>query len=91
MYDERDLQYDRSHLEPRRFMAKKPDECPQCGASKIARISYGRPSYCDAMVKELEAGKLILGGCCPQGGDPIRHCNACKHRWGNRDFPVSRK
>ena len=78
-----------SGLEPRRFMAKKPVKCPQCGASKIAWISYGMPSYSKAMVKELDAERIILGGCCLRGDDPIWHCNACEHRWGNRDFPDS--
>ena len=60
--------------------------CPVCGASEVARIGYGLPRFTAELTADLDAGRVVLGGCDISGDDPVWLCRACKHAWG-RLFP----
>ena len=57
----------------------KPETCPRCGASKIADILYGMPAYSEVK-DDLDAGRLVLGGCCVSDDDPPWECTVCNTR-----------
>ena len=62
-------------------------ECPYCGSTDTARILYGKPFFSEELQKQLDSGKVRLGGCCihvaeAEDGtmvrtDPERYCNHC--------------
>ena len=62
-------------------------KCPYCGSTDTARILYGKPFFSDELQKQLDSGKVRLGGCCihvveAEDGtmvrtDPERYCNHC--------------
>ena len=54
---------------------RKPKKCPACGSEKILSIVYGYPG--DELSRDAQAGKVILGGCCVTGDDPIWQCGSC--------------
>ena len=60
--------------------------CPVCGAAGVARIGYGLPRFTPDLTADLDAGRVVLGGCDISGDDPVWLCRACKHSWG-RLFP----
>ena len=60
-------------------MTKKPPPCPECGADKTIPIAYGLPSK--ELRREVEEGKVHLGGCLVTGDDPKWYCPICKHEW----------
>ena len=64
-------------------MQSKPKKCPECGSDSIAEILYGLPAYDEQMERDLDAGKIVLGGCCVSDDSPEWHCNKCKHEWGS--------
>lgn len=61
--------------------------CPACGSAEVASILYGLPMYDEELRADLDAGRVVLGGCCVGGDDPVWLCRACKHQWG-RLFPT---
>ena len=69
-------------------MTSKPDKCPECGSGKVASILYGLPIFDEDLERRLNAGEVILGGCCMRGDDPLRHCMECHHRWGKREAGI---
>jgi len=62
-------------------MSKKPKKCPQCGAARIAKILYGMPDFSPKLEKDLDEGKIVLGGCVITGQDPSWECVKCKTRF----------
>lgn len=58
--------------------ARKPTKCPKCGSGQIADILYGYPEFSKELQKDLDEGKLVLGGCCVSGGDPKWKCVDCE-------------
>ena len=67
----------------------KPDDCPECGSKKVASIRYGLPMLFDEELKRrLNAGQIILGGCCITDDDPLWQCVECQHRWGKREVGI---
>ncbi|GAA4106244.1 hypothetical protein [Zhongshania borealis] len=44
---------------------RKPRKCPKCGGKRIAQIFYGMPAFDEKMEADLQAGKIVLGGCDP--------------------------
>ena len=60
------------------FVSKKPSVCPVCRSKKIAEYMYGMPAYSEKLKKELDEGKIILGGCCITDQDPSFACQECK-------------
>lgn len=41
--------------------------CPYCGSRNIARIFRGMPTSTEELQRELDEGKVILGGCEVEG------------------------
>jgi hypothetical protein len=59
------------------FVTRKPTKCPGCGSSKVAVYLYGMPDFSDELQQKVEAGTVVLGGCCITGKDPDYHCMDC--------------
>jgi hypothetical protein len=57
---------------------RKPRRCPTCGSADIASVLYGFPAFSAKLEKELEEGKVVLGGCCVSGCDPAWQCVECE-------------
>ena len=59
---------------------RKPKKCPKCNSTdEIIPIKYGLPS--PDMQYEWAAGKIELGGCLVEPGNPHWRCKKCNHRW----------
>ena len=56
---------------------REPRKCPKCGSTKIATFLYGMPAFSDQLQKDLDEGKIVLGGCCISDDDPTWQCTAC--------------
>ena len=65
-------------------MPSKPVKCPKCRKNTVADICWGYPLFDEQMEKELDEGKIVLGGCCVTPEDPKWHCTSCGHEWGGR-------
>lgn len=69
-------------------------KCPKCPSENIARVFMGEPTFDEKLVRNLDKGKIRLGGCLvSENGDPDFFCNNCKHQW-RRDgkkvqYPIS--
>ena len=59
-------------------VTRKPRKCPFCGSKIIATYMYGMPVYSEQLMKKIEEGKTILGGCCISDNDPVYSCFACR-------------
>lgn len=57
-------------------------KCPSCGSSKVLPIVYGLPSL--DLMRDVERGRVALGGCCISDNDPEWRCADCGHEWGRR-------
>ena len=56
---------------------RKPRKCPKCGHAPVGEILWGLP-HMDSKLEELmDAGKIIIGGCCLSGDDPTWECSQC--------------
>jgi len=64
---------------PRRCRAR-PRRCTACRSSTIARILYGLPAMDAELERELEEGRLVLGGCVIGMDDPAWQCTTCGAR-----------
>ena len=56
-------------------------KCPECKSSNVAKILWGLPANFDELKPDLDAGKIVLGGCIVSGCDPTHSCNKCGHSW----------
>ncbi len=56
---------------------RKPRKCPACGSSKVARILNGMPALRPELEKDLEDGKIVLGGCELSPDNPTWTCVKC--------------
>jgi hypothetical protein len=59
------------------FSKRKPAKCPKCGSAKVARILYGYPHMSEDLERDMNEGKIVLGGCCEESIDPSWQCTAC--------------
>jgi hypothetical protein len=57
---------------------RKPKKCPACSSHRIANILYGMPEYSTKLEKDLNSGRIILGGCCITNDDPKWQCADCQ-------------
>ena len=57
--------------------------CPYCGSRNIARILSGMPAFTEELQRELDEGKVILGGCEVEGIYPLPRyqCNDCEEEF----------
>ncbi len=65
---------------------KKPKICPVCGSKKIANILYGLPVFSEKLNKDIETGKIVLGGCIITDDDPAWQCTVCKKKFYRKRF-----
>jgi hypothetical protein len=56
---------------------KKPDNCPECGSWRFAAILYGLLAQSPELDRDLEAGRIVLGGCVVTDYDPAWQCVDC--------------
>ena len=58
--------------------------CPKCKSSDITETIYGLicESGMKALEKELDDGKVRLGGCCIDENSKRFGCNNCFFEWG---------
>jgi hypothetical protein len=70
---------------------RKGRKCPRCGSTNTAEILYGLPAFSEKLERDVNEGKLALGGCIvrsvPVNGvavhcDPKRLCNVCGRVFG---------
>ena len=54
-------------------------KCPKCNSTNIVPILYGYPNA--KGIEDVEAGKMVLGGCLRRGNDPKHYCKDCKHKF----------
>ncbi|HEY5276173.1 MAG TPA: hypothetical protein VIK38_06500 [Coriobacteriia bacterium] len=57
--------------------ARMSRTCPGCGSREIAKIQYGGPAYSEGLEADLEARRVVLGGCMVWDDQPDRSCTAC--------------
>ena len=55
--------------------------CPKCNSTNVAKYLWGLPMLSDQLLRDIEEGRVILGGCIICGEDPKFHCNDCKYDW----------
>ncbi|PKU92507.1 Zn-ribbon protein [Bifidobacterium pseudolongum subsp. globosum] len=57
--------------------------CPYCGSRNIARIFRGMSTFTEELQRELDEGKVALGGCVFEYDRPILlyHCNDCEEEF----------
>lgn len=60
------------------YVKRKPIKCPKCGHRPVAKYVYGMFIYSDEQKKELEAGKIAIGGCCIMPDNPKWFCSNCE-------------
>ncbi|MBX3651087.1 MAG: hypothetical protein KF771_06915 [Burkholderiales bacterium] len=58
-------------------LARKPICCPKCGSRPVARIVYGLPHFSEKEAREVDTGKIVLGGCIITDDDPQWACVSC--------------
>lgn len=58
--------------------SRKPRKCPSCGSGRIATILYGLPAFSPELEADLDAGRIVLGGCCVTDDDPAWQCLDCQ-------------
>lgn len=52
--------------------------CPNCNFANTCRIVYGMPDFTERLQRDLDAGRVSLGGCSVGDNAPNRHCNDCE-------------
>ena len=57
--------------------ARRGQTCPRCGSGKIAEIQYGMPAFSKRLEADLEAHRVVLGGCMVWPDQPDLSCAAC--------------
>lgn len=55
----------------------KPDSCPACGSSRVARIVYGKQKYNAEFIQKVESGEIVCGGCVIKDDHPHWQCIDC--------------
>ena len=55
-------------------------ECPECRSAKVVEIVYGYPS--SDWEKDVDSGKVVLGGCCIPPDPHSWQCQSCDPEWG---------
>ena len=69
-------------------MKDRPKHRPKCGLNKVVSILYGLPMFDEELERKLDAGEIVLGGCCVSGDDPTWHCVSCRHQWGGENNSI---
>ena len=56
---------------------RKPRVCPVCKSKRVAIILWGLPAFSEQLERDLELGKVVLGGCCVKIDGPRWQCADC--------------
>jgi len=62
-----------AHLRSKR----KPRRCRSCGSLNVATIHYGYPKLSEKLIEDIEAQKVILGGCVNDDDSAAWRCSDC--------------
>ena len=55
----------------------KPKKCPKCGYSPVGKILWGMPRMDEKLQELMDAGKIIIGGCCLSPDEATWECSKC--------------
>jgi hypothetical protein len=66
--------------------ADGPERCPDCSSERIAAISYGLPTFDEELRRDLEGGRVVLGGCTIMDRAPTWRCLGCGRQGGRLDL-----
>jgi hypothetical protein len=69
-------------------MKDRPKHRPKCGLNKVVSILYGLPMFDEELERKLDAGEIVLGGCCVFGNDPTWRSVSCGHQWGGENNSI---
>jgi transposase-like protein len=58
-------------------------KCVQCGSDRVAEVLYGLVRMDEGLTRDIEAGRVVLGGDIIREGGPEWVCQSCHHKWGN--------
>lgn len=62
-----------------KYRAKfRPRTCPSCGSARVAEIIYGLPALDKKVEKDIQEGRIVLGGCLVWDDMPRWCCLDCK-------------
>jgi len=61
---------------------KKLRKCPECGSWPVAGLLFGMPSMNALFKRDLEAGRIVLGGCVRTDNHPRWQCADCGTQMG---------
>ena len=53
-------------------LKRKPRRCRSCGSLNMATIHYGYPKLSEKLIEDIEAQKVILGGCVIDDDSAVR-------------------
>jgi hypothetical protein len=56
---------------------RRPQKCPSCGSQRVGTILRGTPALSDELEADIDAGRVIIGGCCVSDEDPTWACADC--------------
>tara|TARA_Y100001968_G_scaffold37621_1_gene28854 strand:- start:720 stop:989 length:270 start_codon:yes stop_codon:yes gene_type:complete len=59
----------------------KPRKCPKCGNAPVGTILWGMPCMDSKLQESIDAGKIIIGGCCLSGDDATWECSKCHQQF----------
>jgi len=68
------------------IVAKMSQKCPVCGSNKIATYLRGMTLFSKKLQKDIDEGKIILGGCIVSGDDPFCICTDCNTEFYKQDL-----
>ena len=63
--------------------------CPKCNSTNVAKYLWGLRLLSDQLERDIEEGRVILGGCVVCVDDPKFHCNDCKYDWRQLQFWIA--
>ena len=61
----------------------KPEQCPACGEGPVADVCYGLIDPTPRVRRDIDAGKIVLGGCIVSPDSAVWMCTHC-HVWIHR-------
>jgi hypothetical protein len=57
--------------------SRRPERCLHCGSERIAKILWGMPIDSEELERDIERGRIVLGGCLVGENDPEWQCVDC--------------
>ena len=56
-------------------------KCPKCGSERVAMVLYGMPAFDKELEAKIDAGDVVLNGCCIDGPTFPYECRGCGVRF----------